>query len=181
VASASSVALWRAPRADSHSLSLAWMPAHAPSSRLRLSETEVAGRCSGVRPGFAPRPRRDGRPNQPISRLISCVVALIVGRAVAGEKYRFLLRMPQDLRGRLSQAAARSGRSLNAEIVCRLDRSLRRSMLRRTAEAAISLLPRATLTNRRGKGRMSNRSIRRPVLIAALVGLAIAAVISWPG
>src|SRR2546423_4821794 len=90
--------------------------------------------------------------------------------------------MPEDLRGRLSAAAARSGRSLNAEIVYRLDRNLRRSLLRRTAESAVLLIrailaDRATLADRRGKGRMSNRSIRRPVLVAALVGLAIAAVI----
>jgi hypothetical protein len=40
------------------------------------------------------------------------------------EVYRFLLRMPQHLREQLAAAAARSGRSLNAELVHRLERSL---------------------------------------------------------
>jgi len=38
--------------------------------------------------------------------------------------YRFLLRLPQPLRKRLVEAAERSGRSLNAELVARLERSL---------------------------------------------------------
>jgi predicted HicB family RNase H-like nuclease len=37
-----------------------------------------------------------------------------------GEAYRFLLRMPQELRARLSDAAEANGRSLNREIVQRL-------------------------------------------------------------
>ena len=41
-----------------------------------------------------------------------------------GEVYRFLLRMPTHLRGRLTDAAQESGRSLNAEIVNRLEQSL---------------------------------------------------------
>ena len=40
------------------------------------------------------------------------------------ETYRFLLRMPESLRERLVDAAASSGRSLNAELVHRLERSL---------------------------------------------------------
>jgi hypothetical protein len=40
------------------------------------------------------------------------------------DPYRFLLRLPQPLRRQLAAAAARSGRSLNAEIVYRLERSL---------------------------------------------------------
>lgn len=43
---------------------------------------------------------------------------------MTGDIYRFLLRMPTQLRERLREAAAKSGRSLNAEIVSRLDESL---------------------------------------------------------
>jgi Arc-like DNA binding dprotein len=43
---------------------------------------------------------------------------------VAGEAYRFLLRMPQHLREQLTDASKRAGRSLNAELVHRLERSL---------------------------------------------------------
>ena len=43
---------------------------------------------------------------------------------MAGEVYRFLLRMPTHLRERLTDATAESGRSLNAEIVSRLEQSL---------------------------------------------------------
>ena len=43
---------------------------------------------------------------------------------MAGEIYRFLLRMPTHLRQRLTDATAESGRSLNAEIVNRLEESL---------------------------------------------------------
>ena len=39
--------------------------------------------------------------------------------------YRFLLRMPEELRGELTEASSRSERSLNAEIVRRLEQSLR--------------------------------------------------------
>ena len=43
---------------------------------------------------------------------------------MAGEAYRFLLRMPTHLRERLKDATEESGRSLNAEIVSRLEQSL---------------------------------------------------------
>jgi hypothetical protein len=43
---------------------------------------------------------------------------------VAGEGiYRFLLRMPEELRARLNEASSTAGRSLNKEIVDRLERS----------------------------------------------------------
>jgi hypothetical protein len=38
--------------------------------------------------------------------------------------YRFLLRMPEELRGELADASSRSDLSLNSEIVRRLERSL---------------------------------------------------------
>jgi hypothetical protein len=40
--------------------------------------------------------------------------------------YRFLLRMPQSLRAELHDAARRNGRSLNLEIVGRLEASIAR-------------------------------------------------------
>jgi hypothetical protein len=46
--------------------------------------------------------------------------------------YRFLLRMPQHLRDPLRDAAERSGRSLNAEIVARLEASVAGEPARRT-------------------------------------------------
>jgi hypothetical protein len=69
---------------------------------------------------------------------------------VAGEVYRFLLRMPEHLREQLASAAARSGRSLNAELVHRLERSLAKEpgFLRR-------------LGLRQGEGSMRRRSLRR--------------------
>jgi Arc-like DNA binding domain len=42
----------------------------------------------------------------------------------AGDPYRFLLRMPQALREPLRDAAEARGRSLNAEIVARLEASV---------------------------------------------------------
>lgn len=46
--------------------------------------------------------------------------------------YRFLLRMPEHLREPLRDAAERSGRSLNAEIVARLEASVAGEPARRT-------------------------------------------------
>ena len=43
---------------------------------------------------------------------------------MSGERYRFLLRMPEELRRGLVEATQRSGRSINAEIVSRLEESL---------------------------------------------------------
>src|SRR5436189_2945604 len=53
--------------------------------------------------------------------------------------YRFLLRMPEELRRRLTAAADRSGRSLNGELVHRLDKSLRPSPARTAADKAAGL------------------------------------------
>jgi len=41
-----------------------------------------------------------------------------------GERYRYLLRMPFELRDEIASAAARAGRSFNAEVVHRLEESL---------------------------------------------------------
>jgi hypothetical protein len=42
----------------------------------------------------------------------------------ARDQYRFLLRLPQELKEPLRDAAEQSGRSLNAEIVARLEESV---------------------------------------------------------
>ena len=51
----------------------------------------------------------------------------------ARNPYRFLLRMPQELREPLRDAAETSGRSLNAEIVARLEASIDHGESRRNA------------------------------------------------
>jgi hypothetical protein len=48
--------------------------------------------------------------------------------------------MPEELRGKLAAAASRSGRSLNAELVSRLEHSLQRSPLRSAADTAAAVL-----------------------------------------
>jgi hypothetical protein len=68
--------------------------------------------------------------------------------------YRFLLRMPEALRGELADASSRADRSLNAEIVSRLERSVRderraaaiRRRLRRGLLAAAATSAAAVLT-----------------------------------
>ncbi|MGZ4291188.1 MAG: Arc family DNA-binding protein [Gaiellaceae bacterium] len=58
-----------------------------------------------------------------------------------GEAYRFLLRMPQELRDRLVDAAQSNGSSLNREIVHRLEASLEKpvSVRRRKGEEVATL------------------------------------------
>jgi Arc-like DNA binding domain len=67
----------------------------------------------------------------------------MIARRLAGEVYRFLLRMPQHLREQLRAASKEAGRSLNAELVHRLERSLEED-----ARAA----SRRTLLFRKGEG-----------------------------
>ena len=45
-------------------------------------------------------------------------------KALAEPPHRFVLRLPRDLHGRVLEAATRYRRSLNAEIVARLEHSL---------------------------------------------------------
>lgn len=45
--------------------------------------------------------------------------------ADARVRHRFILRLPVDLHRRVADASERYGRSINSEIVCRLDHSLR--------------------------------------------------------
>jgi Arc-like DNA binding domain len=77
--------------------------------------------------------------------------------------YRFLLRMPDELRERLAASARSAGRSLNREIVHRLEESLER-------EAVAPVV--AT------RGNMSNFRNRRAVAVLAILAAALAAVIA---
>ena len=88
---------------------------------------------------------------------------------MAGETkpYRFLLRMPAELGERLRGVAARSGRSLNREIVTRLEESLIEEMQSNDGDTGGQ---RAPAHIDRGRG-MTRR--RRQVLVAA--GIAILA------
>jgi hypothetical protein len=61
-------------------------------------------------------------------------------RLSGGDAYRFLLRMPQELRERLAASADASGRSLNREIVDRLERSFEREATR--SEGRVQHMPR---------------------------------------
>jgi hypothetical protein len=81
-----------------------------------------------------------------------------------GDTYRFLLRMPQELRDRIAESAGSSGRSLNAEIVHRLDESLE-----------------APAPQRRTKGEYTVKKLRsrRPLIALALVVLAAVAVAAF--
>ena len=59
--------------------------------------------------------------------------------------YRFLLRMPEELRGELTEASSRSERSLNAEIVRRLEQSLRDEQLAVARAATVRRVQRGVL------------------------------------
>ncbi|MGH3005129.1 MAG: Arc family DNA-binding protein [Gaiellaceae bacterium] len=78
---------------------------------------------------------------------------------MAGGTYRFLLRMPEQLRARLADAAARAGRSLNAELVHRLEQSLEEDAGPRPAVEARRTGAR---TSREGVRGMPRRLSRAP-------------------
>ena len=90
---------------------------------------------------------------------------------MAGEtkSYRFLLRMSEELRHRLMESASRSGRSLNREIVERLEASLDD----RAAADAAGGPARPHQPSRIG-GEMTHR--RRHVLVALVAALTVIAV-----
>src|ERR671910_508234 len=97
---------------------------------------------------------------------------------MAGEIYRFLLRMPTHLRERLTDATAESGRSLNAEIVNRLEESLadnpgvfRRLGLRTPGGRLGSGYP--ARRNMSPKYRNSRRATRRRRLVFGAVAVVV--------
>jgi Arc-like DNA binding domain len=103
---------------------------------------------------------------------------------VAGEKYRFLLRMPESLRRRLVEAAGQSGRSINQEIVTRLEESLERSGGRRRARRYHRVLrpvpnasrDRVIIPSREGMTMTRRRLRRRFATAGVLAGVAAAIV-----
>src|SRR3954468_14975364 len=110
---------------------------------------------------------------KPALPLISLWIAKILGRVYHASAlprygvYRFLLRMPEELRERLVDASQASGRSLNREIVARLDESL--------ADAG-RVMNTKRLVDMRGRFRMRPAVVLvavAAVLAAALAGLAV--------
>jgi hypothetical protein len=98
---------------------------------------------------------------------------------VSGERYRFLLRLPEELRPRLTKAAARAGRSLNAELVHRLQRSLeedeiapRRRYFGRMERPGSTPQGRRQLMTRRRK-RLALSGLSALVLVAGATALAV--------
>jgi Arc-like DNA binding domain len=86
---------------------------------------------------------------------------------LAGETYRFLLRIREEMRQKLVSAAAKSGRSLNGELVFRLEQSLRSS-----SRAGAGRFRRPLTT----KGEGMRKTLLRPaaaVAVIVLVGLAV--------
>ena len=107
------------------------------------------------------------------ARLRIRYIAFTIRSFVAtNDVYRFLLRMPEELRARLAGSAEASGRSLNREIVHRLEESFQES------ETPLVAL------RGRGEGLMS-RKYRRPAFALGLVAavavlLAVVAGVSNP-
>jgi Arc-like DNA binding domain len=109
---------------------------------------------------------------------------------MAGEVYRFLLRMPTHLRERLKDATEESGRSLNAEIVSRLEQSLanepgvvRRLGLRISGAVTAPGEERITRERRSMSSKYTNqrrraRRRRQALGVAAAVGLLTAAIVA---
>src|SRR5215208_4469365 len=95
--------------------------------------------------------------------------------AVAGRTYRFLLRMPEDLRQRIVDAAAASGRSLNAELVSRIEASLDAEERPARSRGIHRLVPRSS----RGASSQESTSMetparRRLLAVGVLAALAVA-------
>ena len=94
---------------------------------------------------------------------------------MAGERFRFLLRMPLELRERLVDSASRAERSLNAEIVHRLERSLEAEEVRAVRPSARVRLAHR-MESREGRG-MRTKRLRLGVAGLAALVLVAAAVI----
>ena len=88
---------------------------------------------------------------------------MIARGSLAGEVYRFLLRMPQHLREQLTAASKQAGRSLNAELVHRLERSLEED----NSRAARRRVTRLT-KGERMRPRLTWRPVAAGVLVLAL-------------
>jgi hypothetical protein len=86
--------------------------------------------------------------------------------------------MPEELRQRLADAAARSGRSLNSELLHRLERSLEHEATRQVpAWLRVSRVARGTTTG--GENAMHGRRARRRLLaVGALAAIAASAAVT---
>jgi hypothetical protein len=84
--------------------------------------------------------------------------------------------MPEDLRQRLADAASRSGRSLNSELVHRLESSLERETQRDYGARLRRVVHRSVRSTTRGERSMHHRRLRRRLIavgvLAALVATA---------
>ena len=97
---------------------------------------------------------------------------------MAKQTYRFLLRMPEELRQRLAEAAERNGRSLNAELVDRLRGSLAPE---RPRVGRLSLsLPRLKRRDPGHRRRLTRRFVVAGVVAAVLVAAGLAALLDDP-
>jgi hypothetical protein len=91
---------------------------------------------------------------------------------LAGKRFRFLLRMPLEVRERLLAAATRADRSLNAEIVHRLERSLEED-----DRIAVPLI-RTRARKQGSKESREGRGMNRKRLRLGLVGLVALALVA---
>ena len=90
------------------------------------------------------------------------------------DTYRFLLRMPDELRERLSAETARTGRSLNAEIVHRLAESVDPKLPDRQA--------RPLRAPRRGERKMRRTWVAASAIaLVVLVPIVVAALVAGDG
>jgi Arc-like DNA binding domain len=90
---------------------------------------------------------------------------------LAGEVYRFLLRMPQHLREQLTAASKEAGRSLNAELVHRLERTLEED--RRAASRRILRLRKGERMKRGTKQSNPRRARRRRLALGVAAVLVL--------
>ncbi len=95
---------------------------------------------------------------------------------MADKTYRFLLRMPDHLRGRLVASAKREGRSLNSELVKRLEWSLDEEQ-RAAPVTHKARRPGALFRHLEGRG-MSPKHVRLGLSVIAVLGLIATAVVA---
>jgi hypothetical protein len=96
---------------------------------------------------------------------------------MAEKTYRFLLRMPEHLRGKLAASAQRHGRSLNSEVVHRLEESLEHAPGRRARRLPSPMRPRGAWTTRSERRGMSPRYLRLGISLAVVLVLACVAIV----
>ena len=80
---------------------------------------------------------------------------------MSGKSYKFVLRLPEDLRLRVAEAAQRYRRSINSEIVARLEQSLN-GIPGDASESSVepAFFPHIEMTFRRGLSNEEDTLIR---------------------